>query len=120
LSPIAYENNRLDQNRRNTAILCHPITFGGAGIEKQGLGWENCHATEAIWQRSASVCHVWIKGNGNLMSKTDNRGIATSYQYDALNRLTQKSYGDGTASVAYSYDTDMSAAPAARIIRSGG
>ena len=42
------------------------------------------------------------------MSKTDNRGIATSYQYDALNRLTQKSYGDGTASVAYSYDTDMS------------
>jgi YD repeat-containing protein len=44
--------------------------------------------------------------NGNMNSKTDARGIATSYFYDALNRLTQKSYNDGVTSTAiYGYDT---------------
>jgi RHS repeat-associated protein len=42
--------------------------------------------------------------NGNVMNKTDARGIATSYSYDALNRLTQKSYSDGTSTVLYGYD----------------
>ena len=30
--------------------------------------------------------------------------MRTGYGYDALNRLTQKTYSDGTATVTYSYD----------------
>ncbi|RZU42417.1 RHS repeat domain-containing protein [Edaphobacter modestus] len=43
--------------------------------------------------------------DGNLISKTDARGITTSYTYDALNRLTQRSYNDGvTLPILYGYD----------------
>lgn len=49
-------------------------------------------------------------GNGNILSRTDARGIATSYNcngtspIDALNRVTCKSYSDGTPQVNFSYD----------------
>jgi len=42
---------------------------------------------------------------GLLVSKTDARGIRTCAQYDALNRITQKSYSDGTTPTAFfTYD----------------
>lgn len=50
--------------------------------------------------------------DGNVLSKTDARGLTTNYVYDALNRVLQKSYSDGTASdptgtpwSCYQYDT---------------
>ena len=47
--------------------------------------------------------------NGNLTKKTDARGTVTNYSYDALNRVTARSYVGGTAEttppVAYFYDT---------------
>ena len=42
--------------------------------------------------------------NGNLHSKTDARGVTTSYSYDALNRLTYKHYSDGTLLARFGYD----------------
>jgi YD repeat-containing protein len=45
--------------------------------------------------------------NGNVKTKTDARGITTSYGFDGLDRLTSKSYSDGmTAKVLYVYDTN--------------
>ena len=46
---------------------------------------------------------------GNLMSKTDARGVSTSYQYDGLNRVKSRSYNvttgvDSTPTVTYTYD----------------
>jgi YD repeat-containing protein len=46
--------------------------------------------------------------NSNLYSKTDARGVASSFQYDALNRLISKTYpGDtsGTPISCFQYDT---------------
>jgi len=50
--------------------------------------------------------------NGNLSTKTGPKQnqtgtatVTTTYQYDALNRLIQKSYSDGTTAVGYGYDT---------------
>lgn len=43
--------------------------------------------------------------NGNLRHKTDARGITTTYDYDAVNRVISRSYSDTTPSVSYSYDT---------------
>ena len=41
----------------------------------------------------------------NLLYRTDARGVVTSYGYDTLNRLAQKSYNDGsTPTVKYGYD----------------
>jgi RHS repeat-associated protein len=42
--------------------------------------------------------------NGNLLFKTDARGITAAYSYDALNRLTSKTYSDGTPSAYFAYD----------------
>ena len=40
---------------------------------------------------------------GNLLSKTDRKGNTIQYLYDALYRLTQKTYPD-TTNVEYAYD----------------
>src|SRR5713226_9067497 len=43
--------------------------------------------------------------NGNLTQKTDARGVASTYVYDALNRATSRSYSDSTPAVTYTYDS---------------
>lgn len=45
---------------------------------------------------------------GELISRTDARGIKTCMQYDALRRLTAKTYSDGTPSATYGYDETAS------------
>jgi YD repeat-containing protein len=42
---------------------------------------------------------------GNLKTRTDARGIVTSYSYDALNRLQTVSYPAAGENVVYSYDS---------------
>jgi RHS repeat-associated protein len=41
---------------------------------------------------------------GNMLSRTDARGIVVTRTYDVLSRLIQESYSDGTPSVSFSYD----------------
>ena len=47
--------------------------------------------------------------NGNVISKTDTKGIITTYGYDGLNRLVSKTYSGnvpaGSLSSCYQYDT---------------
>jgi RHS repeat-associated protein len=48
--------------------------------------------------------------NGNLIAKTDARGITVNYSpqdspIDALNRVTKKTYSNGDPAVTYTYDT---------------
>jgi RHS repeat-associated protein len=46
-------------------------------------------------QLSGSTCTGSYDLNGNPLLKTDARGIATSFTYDKLNRLTARTYSDG-------------------------
>src|SRR5262249_4402028 len=67
-----------------------------------------------VWQSPppgtdlGTVCKNGYDANGNLLKKTapapNQTGtltVTTTYTYDALNRLTQKSYSDGTTKSAY-------------------
>src|SRR5437660_5431717 len=65
---------------------------------------------------NGTVCYGTVVGgqcqangydaNGNLVYKTDGRGVLTSFDpYDALNRPTVKHYSDGTPAVTYAYDS---------------
>jgi len=42
-------------------------------------------------------------GDGNLVYKTDARGITTTYTYDNVNRLKSASYSNGDPTVTYTY-----------------
>lgn len=53
---------------------------------------------------SGSTCGNGYDAAGNLLKKTDARGITVSYSYDSLNRMTAKSSSDGTLNYAYYYD----------------
>lgn len=59
--------------------------------------------------------------NGNLTGKTDARAVATGYEYDGLNRLTQRSYagetGTTTPTVTYVYDDNAVANSKGRLTR---
>lgn len=47
----------------------------------------------------------YCAGNATkICSKTDARNVKTTYAYDALNRLTSKSFSDSTPTVTYMYD----------------
>lgn len=45
-----------------------------------------------------------VDAAGNRLSKTDARGVVTTYGYDALNRLVLAVYADDALNVAYHYD----------------
>jgi RHS repeat-associated protein len=53
---------------------------------------------------SNSSCAAQSTYPGELISKTDARNITTCMQYDAMHRITGKTYSDGTPAVAYGYD----------------
>jgi len=72
---------------------------------------------KAINPESGTTCYAAYSGgscqyasvsgydaDGNLLTKTDARGITTTYTYDGLNRLLTKTYSDGTPSAIYAYD----------------
>jgi YD repeat-containing protein len=53
-------------------------------------------------------CNRQYDGNGNLLNKTDARGVQTNYSYDNLNRLLSKTYTAapaGSMSSCYQFDT---------------
>src|SRR5690242_15821587 len=54
-----------------------------------------------IWRRSSTT--YGYDNAGNVISRTDNRGITTTNWYDALNRLVQTAYSDGTPTATFGY-----------------
>ncbi len=69
-------------------------------------GWVCYGTTPSNAPANGTNCTPLYDGNGNLTARTDARGIKTSYAYDALNRLTSKSYSDGTPTSAFVYNTE--------------
>jgi YD repeat-containing protein len=72
--------------------------------------YASCPATATSTYTPGTIGYTY-DANGNLASKTDARGIVTTYTYDALNRLLSKSYAlssggsAGTPSSCFLYDT---------------
>ncbi len=55
----------------------------------------------------AGCQHDGYDPNGNLLYKTNANGVTLSYSYDALDRLTKKSYSDGvTPTLLFVYDVE--------------
>ena len=61
----------------------------------------NLNTTTFPWSTN---CTPGYDANSNLVAKADARGVVTSYSYDALSRLLNKSYSDGTYPSSFAYD----------------
>jgi len=66
-------------------------------------GW-TCYGTTGGATPNGSNCATGYDGNGNLLAKTDARGITITYSFDALNRMTWKRYSDGETPIGFGYD----------------
>jgi YD repeat-containing protein len=78
-------------------------------------GWVCYGSTPSGAPAGQSNCTPDYDANGNLSSKTDARGVKTSYLYDHLNRLVSRSYLNDAArtfSDCFSYDSNGTSAPA--------
>jgi len=70
-------------------------------------------------QWSSGSCQGDYDADGNLLYKTDARGVTTSYNYDPLNRLTSKSFSNdpsATPWTCYQYDSSGLATTSANLI----
>jgi YD repeat-containing protein len=90
----------------NTARM-RTFTYDSLSRLLQATNPETGTVCYGIW--SGANCVNGYDNNGNLLSKTDARGITTTYQYDNLSRLLSKTYSDGaTPSSCYQYDVSSS------------
>jgi RHS repeat-associated protein len=101
----SYEYNALDNLTSVSMSGLNPRTFAFDSLSR---------LTSANNPESGQICYGTVSGgacqtngydaNGNLVTKTDARGITMSFSYDALNRLTGKTYSDGTPAATFNYD----------------
>jgi YD repeat-containing protein len=66
-----------------------------------------CFGTSGGALPSAANCTGGYDANGNLLYKTDSRGVVINYHFDALNRLLSKTYSNDeskTASSCFQFD----------------
>lgn len=74
-------------------------------LTKVGTPETNVGGTQYYITFSYPVTGSTCSGNpGAVCQRTDSRGVTTTYTYDAVDRLTQIAYSDGTATVKYCYD----------------
>ena len=87
--------------------------FGSSGDRSRLFHYDGLsRLTSAQNPESGMVTYTYNASGGSLCSgdpsdvcsRTDARGIVTTYAYDTLNRLTEKSYSDGTLPVHFAYD----------------
>lgn len=62
------------------------------------------HLISSSNPESGTIVYTY-DANGNVSTRTDARSIKTTYQYDTLNRNTQKTYSDSTPTATFYYDT---------------
>ncbi|MBV9779465.1 MAG: RHS repeat protein, partial [Acidobacteriaceae bacterium] len=78
------------------------------GVNQSGMTrsfvYDSLKRLSSVANPESGATYYAYDNDGNLVKKTDARNIATSYTYDALNRITSKAYSDGTPAVAYTYD----------------
>ena len=86
--------------------------WGGAvnasGDRQRTFVYDSLSQLSSSTNPEAGTIGYTYDNNGNVHTKTDARGVVTTYSYDGLNRLGGKSYTNdpsGTPPAAYAYDT---------------
>ncbi len=82
------------------------LTTVTQGIQTRSFGYDSLKRLTTASNPESGAINYQYDNNGNLTQKTDARvpPVTTSYIYDALNRVTNRNYSDGTPAVTYGYD----------------
>ncbi|HVQ36179.1 MAG TPA: RHS repeat-associated core domain-containing protein, partial [Pyrinomonadaceae bacterium] len=106
--PTTYEYDALDNLIHITQGVQHRYfkfdSLSRMTFERQPEQAAPHAATDALTGNNNWSRKIEYNGFSLVSQVTDARGVATSFVYDTLNRLTTKSYSDSTAAVQYSYD----------------
>jgi RHS repeat-associated protein len=78
-----------------------------AGLNPRSFAYDSLSRLTSSANPESGTVNYAYDGNGNMTARTDARNIATTYTYDVLNRLTQKSYSDGTPTANFFYDANV-------------
>lgn len=86
------------------------LTTVSQGVQTRAFTYSSLSRLLSATNPESGTISYGYDPNGNLTSKVDARNIATSYVYDALNRVTQRNYtnepsGSETPNVVYTYKT---------------
>ncbi len=86
--------------------------WGGAvnssGDRQRAFVYDSLSRLSSSINPEAGTIGYTYDSNGNVHTRTDARGVVTTYSYDGLNRLGGKSYTNdpsGTPAATYAYDT---------------
>ena len=80
------------------------LTTVNQGVQTRTFAYSSLSRLLAAQNPESGTILYGYDPNGNLTAKTDARNITTGYSYDALNRVTQRTYSDSTLPVYYTYD----------------
>jgi YD repeat-containing protein len=67
---------------------------GEAGAETRTFTYDGLGRLKSVQPESGTTAYAY-DAVGNLLTRTDARRVETSYSYDTLNRVLQKTYTDG-------------------------
>ena len=85
-------------------------TFSYNGMSRLTYAWNPESIASGVCSASGPWSAIYsYDANGNVITRTDARGIITHYAYDGMNRLTAKSYSNdpaNTPALSFGYDQE--------------
>ncbi|HLF26430.1 MAG TPA: fibronectin type III domain-containing protein [Anaerolineae bacterium] len=94
---LAYQTNYVYDALDNLTSVAQGLQMRTFTLDAAG------RLTRAVQPESGQLQYEY-DANGNVLRRTDARGIATNYAYDALNRVTAQSHSDNTPAITFTYD----------------
>ena len=116
LASVTEDPSGLNYSSTYTYYLTDDLNTVTQGSQTRTFGYDSLsRLTSALNPESGTTSYTYPTSSGSGIcsgdpslpcTRTDNRSITTTYSYDALNRLTGKSYNDTpqTPSASFSYD----------------
>ncbi len=113
------ESDEADDNGSLAIATCYQYNLGGELTQVVQGGLIRTYQYDPLWRATQATTpeggtetYSFFNDDGTLCSgvrsnvckRVDARGIKITYRYDALGRLTQKSYSDGTPTAFFKYD----------------
>lgn len=99
-----YENGTLYATTSYSHNALDKLISVQQGAQSRSYVYDSLSRLTDVTNPESGTTHYEYDGNGNISWKRDARNARTDFTYDALNRISTRSYTDATPDVTYSYD----------------